>query len=287
MLSEARQYVEQQHSPHTRAAYRRDLDRWFEADLPLTVEGAAAYRSWLVERYAPASAQRMFVTVRGFYDWLRKQGKVESNPFELLKVPKRDDVAVTVPSDADVARILLGMDRWGEDSRDYAIITLLLNGLRAQEVCDLRWDDLRFMQVWVMRVVGKGRKERFVPLNDEAQAAVQHHQRTSAPVQPEDAMFTDITGAPITRHQVTYVCHKHAKAAGVPPYPPHAFRHHYGTRLYRATHDVLGVGRLLGHARAETTQRYARLDLSDLIRTAQHDPRNSGHGVYDGRRRTA
>jgi len=283
-----RKFVEQQTSPNTRRSYERDLKVWclWQIGKPFTVDTAVDFKTHLVSTYAPATAQRTFSTVRTFYQWMFDRGETDANPFAHVKSPSHSETAPVVPTDLDVARILKTVDRWdglrgGRGARDYAILTLLLNGLRAQEVCDLRWKDLSFtMGAWCLRVVGKGNKERFVPLSHEAAEALHYYMdHTFKPGvrdrgEQDQPLFTDIIGQPVTRDQIRHVCEKYGEAAGIKGFLPHSFRHHYGTRMYRATRDVLGVGKLMGHARPETTMRYARLDLADIIETAKLDPRN-------------
>lgn len=292
-----RKFVEQQNSPNTRAAYERDLKVWclWQLGKPFTVDTAVDFKTHLVSTYAPATAQRTFCTVRTFYEWMVGRGEATTNPFTRVKAPTRPEVVPNVPTDLDVARILKTVDRWdglrgARGARDYAILALLLNGLRAQEICDLRWKDLSYSSAWVLRVIGKGNKERFVPLTHEAAEALHYYMdHTFKPGvrdrgEQDQPLFTDILGERITRQQVAYVCDKYGEAAGVKGFTPHSFRHHYGTRLYRATRDVLGVGKLMGHARPETTMQYARLDLADIIETAKLDPRNPVDGVeYDAK----
>ena len=290
-----RSFIEQQNSPNTQDAYRRDLTTWSEwsVDKPFTVDTAVAFKTWLLSHYAPASARRIFSTTRCFYDWMRKHGKLEVNPFEAVKAPQRADSAPNVPTDVQVERILRAIDRESPSGkRHYAIMTLLLCGLRASEVCDLRVEDWQYdetTKATFVRVIGKGMKERRVPLTEEARRALTDHDleilrmRRTARREDNDWLIEDVfPGRPITRKQVAYVCDKYGKLAGVRGFSPHSFRHHYGTRLYRVTRDVLGVGRLMGHSKPETTQRYARLDLADLVETARLDPRAGiDKGEYD------
>lgn len=294
-----RTFIDQQNSLNTKRAYESDLRDWilWQLDRPFTVDTAVAYKNHLLSTFAPATAQRRFSTVRSFYSWLVAQGKQQGNPFLSIKAPVRPDRASQrIPTDLDVARILKTVDRWdglrgGRGARDYAILCLLLNGLRAQEVCDLRFCDYMFMQgVWCVRVFGKGGKERIVPVNSETQGAMEYYMDSTFEPgvtgrgEREQPMFFDIMHAPMTRHQVASVCAKYGERAGVSGFTPHSFRHHYGKRLYIATRDVLGVGKLMGHSRAETTQVYARLDLADVIETAKLDPRNTVDTVeYDAK----
>ncbi len=267
-------FVDQQNSPNTRDAYARDLHVWLKHGwgMELPPNEAVGFKKYLMNKYAPSTARRIFSTVRSYHNWLTTQGDTGPNPFDGVKAPARDDTIVRVPTGSQVQRIL---DEAKRDTRARAMLLLLLNGLRASEVCDLRWGDyFATADTMAVRVMGKGRKERIVPLNREAQGAMDAYTYLYGGVSPEAPLFTDINGKPVTRKGVSYQFEKYSKRAGVRGFSPHSFRHNYGTRLYKASKDILGVGKLMGHSKAETTQVYARLDLTDLIATARLDPRD-------------
>lgn len=282
---EAEQFIHQHNSPNTRSAYVLDLSKWFRflGDRAPSVAVVLAWKDQLEGSYAQNSARRIFTTVGAFYDWCRRAGIIERNPFELVKRPPEiEGDAPRVPTDVQVERILRAVDRRSPaGKRHYAILCLLLNGLRAQEVCDLRMRDYftdEATDAPVLRVVGKGMHERIVPLTPEANDALVSYLQDQLvmgnPHGKDDYLLEDVfPGRPITRKQVAFACEKYGKLAGVRGFTPHSFRHHYATRLYRVTRDVLGVGKLLGHKKTETTKRYARLDLADLVETARLDPR--------------
>lgn len=284
---EAEQFIHQHNSPNTRSAYLLDLSKWFRflGERAPSVGVVLAWKDQLEASYAQNSARRIFTTVGAFYDWCRRAGIIERNPFELVKRPPEiEGDAPRVPTDVQVERILRAVDRRSPaGNRHYAILCLLLNGLRAQEVCDLHVRDWTYdvtTGAFNLRVVGKGNQERIVPITNEAQNALSAYSidlmqmRRTHEREPNEWLIEDVfPGHKITRKQVAFVCSKYGKLAGVEGFTPHSFRHHYATRLYRVTRDVLGVGKLLGHKKTETTKRYARLDLADLVETARLDPR--------------
>lgn len=283
--AKAKVYAEQQASENTRSAYILDLSKWFSflGSRAPSVELVLEWKQQLEEAYAPNSARRIYSTVRSFYDWMRRAGEVGINPFELVKRPKViEDQSPNQPTDDQVRRIMQAVRLHDSSSghRHYAIMCLLLNGLRAQEVCDLRCQDFFYDEATnakVLRVIGKGMYERLVPATDETNEALVYYIAdrvlTHGQRKPTDPLLEDAIRGPVTRKQVAYVCAKYGEMAGVRGFTPHSFRHHYGTRLYRVTHDVLAVGKLLGHKKTDTTKRYARLDLADIVRTASLDPR--------------
>lgn len=286
-----RSFIEQQNSPHTRAAYEHDLLHWCAWSLNETasVELAVGYKKYLLDRYAASTARRMYSAVKSYFAWLTAQDPSVPNYFGAVKPPLNSQAAPKVPSDVEVERVLRGAN----NERERAVLCLLLNGLRAQEVADLRVAD------WIMdlptnarvvRVVGKGNRERFVPLTSEAHDALVGYVWNGPGIKrsPDDPLIVDSLGEPITRHTVAGIVRYCAQRSGVRGVSPHSFRHHYATRLYRVTRDVLGVGKLLGHTKPETTMRYARLDLVDVVETAHMDPRHKEYNdAHTGRAREA
>lgn len=267
------QFVDQQTSPNTRRAYRTDLTRWvaFLDGRHPTMDDVIQFKQGLEAALAPASARRVFAAVRSYYRWVGGE-----NPFDRVKAPQSiSNQTPKTPSDAAVNRLLDAVDTSDLNGlRHKAILTLLANGLRAQEVADLGEDDLFFEQeygAFILRVTGKGRKERLVPATPEAVAAV-HAFRVQDQRRPATLLF-DYDLSPLTYEQVRFAVDRWATAAGLEGMHPHALRHHYATRLTRAGVNVLHLQKLLGHARADTTQQYVGLDLGDLVEAAQRDPR--------------
>ena len=271
MPQSAREFIEQQTSRHTADAYRHDLLTWFAflGERVETREIAIEYRQFLEGRYSPRTAARRFNTARAFYRWVG-----EGNVFEGVKSPKRLRNATPVIPDDRTVDALFGADC---SPRDAAVLALLLNGLRASEVIGLRPDDF----VWapqhgchIIRVMGKGNKERLVPANSETS------QRVSAYLSISKRGVPWLIGAlrgneSMTRRQITEVMRRACKRAGVPEVSPHKLRHHFGTRMWQAKKDLLALQNLMGHESPVTTQVYVRLDLSDVVDMMKHDPRNN------------
>ena len=268
------QFIEQQNSPNTRRAYRQDLLRWvaFLDGKHPTMDDVIRFKAGLETALAPASAARVWAACRSYYRWVGGE-----NPFDKVKPPARITGGTPkVPSDAAVNRLLDAVDTsdtWG--LRHKAIIALLLNGMRAQEVADLRLDGMYFEAdygAWVFRVIGKGKKQRLLPATPEAVEAVQAYQKAGTP-SVAGRLLAQWDGAPLTMRQVEQAVYKWADLAGLEGMHPHALRHHYATRLARAGVNILHIQKLLGHSRADTTMVYVGLDLGDLIKAARQDPR--------------
>jgi site-specific recombinase XerD len=267
-----------QQSPETVRAYTQDLRRWNEyksqnpfpqVDKP-TFELALGFRDWLSSTLSPASAARNWSTVRTYYRWLLAQGVVSSSPFDSIKGPKRTtNRTPVVPSDDDVDALVRAADA---NPKHACIVALLLNGLRAGEVGNLRVEDVlipnRGSGGYHMRVTGKGQKERLVPMTDESVSALRRYWHEDK-VANEWAIVNQY-GEHLTNKAVADIIYDH-KIKGM---HPHALRHHYATRLVKAGVDLQHVRDMLGHTSVATTQVYVTLDLTDLIKASRLDPRN-------------
>lgn len=253
-------FINSQRSPATRRNYAYDLGKWFDflGDRTPDPRLALAFRSYLELNMAAASAARIFNTCRAYYRWLKGE-----NPFDGIKSTKTvRNRAPRVPSDQDVHDMLA---RCG-DLRDRAVLLLLLNGLRSDEVTRLAREDFKWVEeyrTFILRVVGKGEKERMVPTILEtaevvsAYLSIRKDASTWLAVAPE--------GKRMTTRQVQYIVEKWSGNT----LRPHALRHFYATRILRRTKNLMAVRDLLGHADIQTTQVYTHLDLADLIETTR------------------
>lgn len=261
-------FVLNQSSPATRTAYRYDLNKWLSW-LGIRVPDARAaveFRAYLESTLNPRSAARIFNTCRSFYRFVGGD-----NPFAALKSPRRIRNAVpVVPGDELIWRMLDSCD----DTRDRLILHLLLNGLRAQEVCDLKADSITWSPEYgrdIIRVVGKGNKMRLVPATLETSRSLRGNSGATLP--PDGHLIHGRSRLCLTMRQVEYVVERWSKVAGQ-IIRPHKLRHHYATRLTRNGTNVFALQRLLGHESIETTKVYVSLDLSDIVRESSKDPMN-------------
>lgn len=273
-------FLSMQQSAETRVAYAKDLNRWvqFAATIPglvATMEDALAFRDALAEAGLATSTQaRVWSTVKTYYRFLVQSRNAETSPFEYIKGPKKvSNVAPKTPSDADVALLVEAAIPSPPRS---LIIALLLNGLRATEVCNLMRKDIETHEdTLFLRVTGKGMKQRLVPMTVEAQQAYARNEAfLTAAQQDSPFIVSDYDGTILSLRQLQHAVYKTAEYAGIEGMHPHALRHHYATRLIRAGASPLHVRDLLGHASVATTQVYVLLDLADLAKAAGLDPRN-------------
>lgn len=270
LTQEAADFCAQQTSPNTTQAYHYDLLTWyaFLGEREPTREIAIEYRKHLEDTYSPRTAARRYNTTRAFYRW-----RGGDSPFEGVKSPRRlRNSTPAIPSDATVGRI---MEAAGY-GRDRAVLALLLNGLRASEVVALRPDDFIWSPeygVHIIRVTGKGYKQRLVPANYETSREVSAYLSISKRGVPW--LLGSLRGnEAMTRRQVTEVMRRACKRAGIPEVSPHKLRHHFGTRIWQASKNLLALQNLMGHESPVTTQIYVHLDLADVVSTMKQDPRN-------------
>lgn len=282
-------WMERGLSDHTLAAYRSDLmgfAGWLAqrggGDL-LTAgrEAIQAYLTWRYGQKAEArSSARLLSSLRRFYRWLVRERRLEADPTALVDSPK---LGLRLPgslSEAEVEALLAAPDAADPlGLRDRAMLELLYaSGLRVSELVGLRLEQLN-LRLGVVRIVGKGDKERLVPLGEEAALWLERFQRDGRPEllegRPCDHLFPTRRAAPMTRQQFWHLIKRYAITAGVTkPLSPHTLRHAFATHLVNHGADLRVVQLLLGHSDLSTTQIYthvARERLKELH--AKHHPR--------------
>jgi len=267
-------------SPNTLAAYRSDLMKfvaWRRDQAPgpiaaIDVAALTGYVDALVARgLAPSSVGRHLASLSTFFRYLIYEGTLAENTAKLLNAPAVWDRLPTVLGPEAVDRLLAAPDagtRLGRRDRA-ALETLYATGCRASEVVGLRPADLDLVRGQA-RCVGKGDKERLVPVGSAARRALATYLAEDRPAlvarRPETAtVFVSRTGRPLTRVGLWHVVKTHARAAGVrAEVSPHSLRHSFATHLLAGGADLRVVQEVLGHASIATTQIYTRVELSRL-----------------------
>ena len=284
-------WMERGLSQNTLTAYRSDLRGlagWLAGrDSSLLAAGNGELQGYLaylaVECKAKTrTAARLLSSLRRFYRWLVREGRLKGDPSALIDSPKIGRPLPKSLSEAEVEALLEAPDD-GSDLglRDRAMLELLYaSGLRVSELVGLRLDQLN-LQVGVVRVVGKGNKERLVPVGEEAGGWLARYlsgaRRELLDGRPGDALFpTQRRAAPMTRQAFWQLIKRYALQAGIDPakISPHTLRHAFATHLLNHGADLRTVQMLLGHSDLSTTQIYthiARERLKSLH--AQHHPR--------------
>jgi len=274
-------------SPKSVEAYLHDITLFetFMEDKKLeeaTLEDCQAFIKHLyAKEMAPRSQARILSGIKSFYRFLVYDGTMVDNPTELLDAPKIGLHLPNVLSLEEIEKIISVIDlSTPEGHRNRAMVEVLYGcGLRVSELVTLRLSNLYFEEGF-LKVVGKGNKERFVPIGSTAQKMVTLYtegarQKLKIKKGEEDYVFLNRRGAHLTREMIFMLIKKWAKEADIEkPISPHTFRHSFATHLVEGGADLRAVQQMLGHESITTTEIYTHLD-SDYIRSniAQFHPR--------------
>jgi integrase/recombinase XerC len=272
-------------SVHTVKAYSRDLaslEKYLvekRGKVPAIGDvDLHALRGWLgalARTHAPASIARHIATVRTFFRFARKQRLVTTDPTELLSSPKVKRPLPTLVSAAVAAEIMETPEGSSpEGLRDRAMLELMYgSGLRVSELCGLDVRDVDLAERFV-RVLGKGNKERIVPLGEKAAKAVEAYLpsrmavvREGKRVSDPRALFYSVTGKRMAPRLLQSITKENGMlGAGRADLHPHALRHACATHMLDGGADLRSIQELLGHASLSTTQRYTHVSIEHLMR---------------------
>ena len=278
--------VECHRSPATIAAYGRDLDdlvahlesQGARAPSEVTPDHLVAHARFLSRDRSldPASTVRHIATIRSFFNFLHANRAIEQNPARLLDRPTRWRRIPNTISPSQMRRLVEAPSPDNGDLwvRDRAILELMYaTGLRASEVGSVRLNQW-FPTMSTVTVVGKGNKERMVPVGVPAARALARWLETQRPdivkgneAQADHRLFVSNRGKPLERVAVWGLVKKYAAAAGLHDVHPHVLRHSFATDLLRGGCDLRTVQEFLGHAMVVTTQIYTHVDKSRLRET--------------------
>ena len=223
-------------------------------------------RSLRERNISPVTVSRKLSAARGFFKYLQKEGLVASSPMAYIDNPKKSETLPKALSNDEIERILATMTPPGDpmDTRDLAMIELLYAcGLRVSELVSLRLGDLNLDEGY-LRCIGKGNKERVVPIGDKAVEAVRNYLTACRPAlvknPSERALFLNRRGKALSRQWFWAMIKKRADRAGLSvSVSPHSIRHSFATNLLTGGADLRSVQELLGHADVSTTQVYTHL----------------------------
>lgn len=270
-------------------AYLRDLDkllRWLQST---GVEAVAAKLEDLQQFAAslhdlgigPRSQCRILSGVRSFYRFLMIDGHRDDDPTELLESPQLGEhlPEVLTTEEVDQLESAIDLSKW-EGHRNRAIIEVLFScGLRVSELVGLRLSDL-YLDEFFLRVIGKGRKERLVPISKRAVEELGYwfDSRCHMDIKAgeEDYVFLNRRGAHLTRTMILIMVKRAAADAGiVKNISPHTLRHSFATALLEGGADLRAIQAMLGHESIGTTEIYTHIDMTTLRQQIlEHHPRN-------------
>lgn len=274
--------IERAMSRNTVASYSSDVGRFLEAVpcapelmTPEDVETYLQSRSSISKR----SQARLLSSIRSFFSWLVIEGTVSDNPCDLVDFPKLGRYLPEVLSVEEVDAIISGVDTTGwQGLRNRAMLEMLYGcGLRVTEAVELRISCLYFDEGFV-RVIGKGNKERLVPVGEMAADAVNAYlEQRPMPYDSsaDDLVFLNRFGKSLSRQSVFKMIKLQALAAGVrKEISPHTFRHSFATHLVENGADLRVVQEMLGHESITTTEIYTHIDTRKWHSTVlDHHPR--------------
>jgi len=289
--------VEKGYSVHTCRGYARDLDGFasyvaqeaFHQETPPQDEKGPSYsfgagdidalmiRGYLAhlhKRNAKTTIARKLSSLRSFYRFLLKRGVLGDNPAELVTTPKQKKTIPVYLSVDDMFRLLDSIETETLSGlRDRAIFeTLYSCGIRISELAGLDTQDLDADRC-LIRVLGKGNRERVVPIGQSAIDAIDAY-RSKLPIGPgmegrsEPALFLNRNGGRLSARSMARVLSKHATACGLAiPISPHGVRHSFATHMLDAGADLRSIQELLGHQSLSTTQKYTHVSIDRLMET--------------------
>ena len=291
IVSRYRRYLklEKGYSANTLDAYMRDVDKLLrylaveQVDvLDVKLEDLEHFAAFISDLgIGPRSLARILSGVRQFYRFLVIDGYLEVDPTELLESPKQPDHLPEVLSTAEVDLLEQAIDlsKW-EGHRNRAIIEVLFScGLRVSELTNLKLSNL-YIEEQYIRVMGKGSKERLVPISPGALDELNYWfaDRNVMKIKPgeEDYVFLNRRGHHLTRTMILIMIKRYAVEAGIKKtISPHTLRHSFATSLLEGGADLRAIQAMLGHESIGTTEIYMHIDTSTLRQEIlEHHPRN-------------
>lgn len=275
-------------SPHTLRNYESDLEQFRQFlfgiekrdDIPVEQIDRLTIREWMAILHAAgkkkASIARKLASLRTLFQFLIREGKLESNPAKMVATPKIERKLPNHLSMEDAVRLIETPDANTDlGRRDRAILEFLYaTGIRVGELVNIDLTDIDLRERMV-RVLGKRRKERIVPFHEHALQALMHYLTESRPiflnnspltVRDDKACFLNYQGTRITTRSVGRMIDKYIKqCADVHKISPHSLRHTFATHMLDSGADLRDIQELLGHARLSTTQIYTQVSMEKMI----------------------
>jgi len=275
--------IERAMSKNTVESYSRDVAfflEWLDGRDPYTADAETVISYFNSREFISKRSQaRALSAMRSFYNWLIGEGEIEINPCDKVDAPKLGRYLPDVLSVEEVTAIIESVDTnsWN-GLRDRAILEVLYGcGLRVSEASTLQLSDI-FMDDGFVRVVGKGNKQRIVPLGDMAADAIKAY----LPIRPDptdpktsETLFLNKFGKPISRISIFNMVKKQALLADVTKeISPHSFRHSFATHLIENGADLRAVQEMLGHESILTTEIYTHINTATWQASVlDHHPR--------------
>lgn len=266
-------------SPHTIASYRRDLHQLSlflsEKKVSLTMVDNIVLRSFLATLYEreikKSSVARKLAAMRSFFKYCIRMKWINDNPAKVVSTPKQDKYLPSFLSEAEVDAFLdLPQSDNPLDLRDRAILELLYaTGLRVSELVGISFEDVIFKER-LIRVMGKGKKERIVPFGRMAEDSLKNYIRARVFIFKGNidtqALFLNYRGERLTSRSVQRIVDKYIETSAMRrKISPHSLRHSFASHLLSRGADLRAIQEFLGHESLATTQKYTHVDLKRLL----------------------
>jgi integrase/recombinase XerC len=283
--------TEKNASPHTCRCYLSDLEEFKgflkSAGISLSPSGEMEieridrmgirrYLSFLHRRNRKSSIARKLSTLRSFFKYLVREQLIASNPAKSTSTPKVEKPLPTTLTVDEVFRLVESpkgpvkrspsVSAKNNRLRDVAILELLYSsGLRVGELVGLNWNQSD-LDLGIVKVMGKGRKERIVPVGTKAIEALKAYLKERDILKGEEPLFINQRGGRLTTRSVGRLIKKYAKSSGIfRKISPHSLRHTFATHLLDAGADLREIQEMLGHSSLSTTQRYIHVSMGKLM----------------------
>jgi integrase/recombinase XerC len=290
LLSEFLQHFkyERSMSPHTLRNYGSDLEQFGEylfsiekrTDIPIKQIDRLTIREWMAALDTAGSKKttraRKLASLRTFFDFLVREGRLDSNPAKLVATPRIERKLPSLLSIEDAVRLIETPDTNTDlGRRDRAMLEFLYaTGIRVSELVGINLGDIDLRER-IVRVFGKRRKERMVPFHEHALDALMHYMEKTRPLflnecppaeRDDQAVFLHRRGGRITTRSVGRMIDKYIKqCADIHNISPHSLRHSFATHLLDQGADLRDIQELLGHARLSSTQIYTQVSMEKMI----------------------
>lgn len=260
-------------SPNTERSYLSDLEQFFDflGETDLAGVDHRKLRQFLAHlltlKTRKSSLARKLSAIRTFFRYLNRTGVLTNNPARLVATPKQEKRLPAVLTVDDALRLMESPAPNHDTAlRDRAVLeTLYSTGVRAAELIGINHEDID-RRDRLVRIRGKGRKERIVPIGSKALGAIDAYAAAKRQGQTAAAVFTNPSGKRLTARTVQRILENHRKKIGIAQKAsPHTLRHSFATHLLESGADLRSIQELLGHASLSTTQRYTHLNLDSLM----------------------
>ena len=282
--------VERNVSPQTIDAYKRDISQYLGYLNDSGIKNLSKVKSTHIRSYirvlndggmAPASISRIISSIRSYHKYLSSENILDKNPVLVINNPKLPKKLPDVLSEKEISLIIDSIDESSQFyERDKALIEMLYScGIRVSEICNLEMSNL-FIKDELIRVMGKGNKERLLPLGSRSRIYLDNYLLSSRlgfiTKTKSSFVFVSRNGNQLTRAMVNIILNKWVDISGLrKSVSPHKLRHSFATHLLEGGADLRFVQALLGHSDISTTQIYTHLDkhhLKEVYKT--HHPRS-------------